>query len=354
MTRRALDGFAEDSATGPARRMMPEGESGGASAWSPEGGTGFWSRHRRAVVAVPTVALLVAGTIAGFALPNHDTEATEAVPAAVPSPTVTPTPTEEVERPAGKAGSRSSDRGALTKARPKTIGGFVEDKPEQTGSLYATETLNVRAEPSVDAEKVGSIARGAAVAITDTTRDDWQEIILDGDTAWVSADYLSSSKPTSSSDTGDSGPDGSSGSGSDGSSGSDSGSGSSGSDGGSSVGGSGNCPTVSGLTGAAQSVLNQVCGRYGAGISSYGGYRPGDSGYHGSGQAVDFMISDSSVGREVADYLRNNASSLGVSEVIYAQRIWTSQRAGEGWRSMPDRGSATANHYDHVHVSVTG
>jgi hypothetical protein len=27
-------------------------------------------------------------------------------------------------------------------------------------------------------------------------------------------------------------------------------------------------------------------------------------------------------------------------------------RAGEGWRAMPDRGSATANHYDHVHIAV--
>jgi len=26
--------------------------------------------------------------------------------------------------------------------------------------------------------------------------------------------------------------------------------------------------------------------------------------------------------------------------------------AEEGWRLMPDRGSTTANHYDHVHVSV--
>ena len=98
--------------------------------------------------------------------------------------------------------------------------------------------------------------------------------------------------------------------------------------------------------------MNDVCAQWGGSISAYGGVRPGDSGKHGSGQAVDFMISDSSVGWEVANYLRNNASSLGVTEVIYAQKIWTTQRSGEGWRGMSDRGSATANHYDHVHVSV--
>ena len=30
------------------------------------------------------------------------------------------------------------------------------------------------------------------------------------------------------------------------------------------------------------------------------------------------------------------------------------QRSGEGWRGMSDRGNATANHFDHVHISVYG
>jgi hypothetical protein len=41
-------------------------------------------------------------------------------------------------------------------------------------------------------------------------------------------------------------------------------------------------------------------------------------------------------------------------EVIYRQHIWTVQRSSEGWRPMSDRGSPTANHMDHVHVSVYG
>ena len=66
------------------------------------------------------------------------------------------------------------------------------------------------------------------------------------------------------------------------------------------------------------------------------------------------MISNSSVGWEMAKWVRANAKRLGVSEVIYSQKIWTVQRGSEGWRGMSDRGSATANHYDHVHVSVYG
>lgn len=86
-------------------------------------------------------------------------------------------------------------------------------------------------------------------------------------------------------------------------------------------------------------------------ITSYGGVRAGDPGNHGTGQALDIMVSGQR-GWQIAEYMRANASSLGVTEVIYEQKIWTTQRSSEGWRSMSDRGSATANHYDHVHVST--
>jgi hypothetical protein len=86
-------------------------------------------------------------------------------------------------------------------------------------------------------------------------------------------------------------------------------------------------------------------------ISEYGGYR-GD-GEHSDGHAIDVMVyGDSGTGQAVADWLRAHAGTLHVDDIIWAQHIWTTQRSSEGWRSMPDRGSATANHYDHVHVRV--
>ena len=85
-------------------------------------------------------------------------------------------------------------------------------------------------------------------------------------------------------------------------------------------------------------------------ISVYGTLR-GGGGDHPQGRAVDIMVSGSR-GQQVADFVRENYAALGVSYVIYAQHIWSVERAGEGWRSMSSRGSATANHYDHVHVSV--
>ena len=85
-------------------------------------------------------------------------------------------------------------------------------------------------------------------------------------------------------------------------------------------------------------------------ITVYGTFR-GGGGDHGSGNAVDIMVSGSR-GQQVADFVRANYVALGVSYVIYSQHIWSVERAGEGWRMMSSRGSATANHYDHVHVSV--
>ena len=55
---------------------------------------------------------------------------------------------------------------------------------------------------------------------------------------------------------------------------------------------------------------------------------------------------------QVAEFLRANYSTFGINYVIHAQQIWSVDRSGEGWRYMEDRGSTTANHYDHVHVSV--
>ena len=84
-------------------------------------------------------------------------------------------------------------------------------------------------------------------------------------------------------------------------------------------------------------------------LTTYGGYDA--HGEHADGRAVDFMISGST-GQAIADWARANAGALHIRTIIYAQHIWTPERSSEGWRSMSDRGSMTANHYDHVHISV--
>lgn len=73
--------------------------------------------------------------------------------------------------------------------------------------------------------------------------------------------------------------------------------------------------------------------------------RSGDSD-HPSGLALDFMV-DTATGNRLADYVLANQSRLGMKYVIWRQRY----NDGSGWSAMEDRGSVTANHYDHVHVS---
>jgi hypothetical protein len=93
---------------------------------------------------------------------------------------------------------------------------------------------------------------------------------------------------------------------------------------------------------------------------SYGCLRPGDPGEHGNGRACDFMMSSGgrmpdAVAKERGDALAAwciaHARQYGIMYIIWQQRFYD-MRTGAGWRMMADRGGVTANHYDHVHVSV--
>ena len=86
--------------------------------------------------------------------------------------------------------------------------------------------------------------------------------------------------------------------------------------------------------------------------------RRGENSDHGTGKALDLMITDyksassRAVGFRLAAWARTNAKSLNIHYVIWDQRIWNIQRSGEGWRYMASRGSDGSNHKNHVHISV--
>jgi hypothetical protein len=220
--------------------------------------------------------------------------------------------------------SRSATRGPVpaSESAPEPTSADLaatEPEPEIVGSRYTEVRLKVRTSPEEDADVVTVLDAAAKVKITDVTEDGFRQIIHKDKPRWVKAEYLSKSKPKASTSGGLS---------------------------------SAACPKGSGVEGGlgsnAIAAHRAICARFPQ-VSSFGGYRPG-SGNHSSGRALDVMISGAA-GQEVANWARANASALGITEVIYAQRIWTTQRAGDGWRGMSDRGSATANHYDHVHLS---
>jgi|tagenome__1003787_1003787.scaffolds.fasta_scaffold20948627_1 LysM repeat protein len=100
---------------------------------------------------------------------------------------------------------------------------------------------------------------------------------------------------------------------------------------------------------AANAVVSDVPG---AAALTIGGTRASavDPNGHPSGLALDYMVgSNQGLGDAIVQYQIANWDRLGVSYVIWQQRILTSPTGT--WTAMEDRGSATANHRDHVHVN---
>ena len=223
---------------------------------------------------------------------------------------------DQVEKAAQSAGPQR----AQTASKPSSKAAKAEPALDLTviGSRYLTEDLNLRTEPEKDAKVLSVLDTRSKVQITDTVEDGFRLIVREGKARWVTDDYLSKKKPPKEAAISDESCD--------------------------------KNPSIEGgLQPNGIKVYRALCARF-PNITAFGGRRPANGGFHPSGRAVDAMISNG--GWEVARWVRANASRLGASEVIHAQKIWTVQRSGEGWRGMSDMGSATANHYDHVHISV--
>jgi LysM repeat protein len=100
---------------------------------------------------------------------------------------------------------------------------------------------------------------------------------------------------------------------------------------------------------AADHVVTDVPG---AGAITLGGTRASAIDPHGhpAGLAVDYMVlGNRALGDAIVQYHVAHWDALRVSYVIYRQHILLSP--GGAWQLMDDRGSPTANHYDHVHVT---
>lgn len=89
----------------------------------------------------------------------------------------------------------------------------------------------------------------------------------------------------------------------------------------------------------------------GAALITIGGTRASarDMAGHPSGNALDYMVmSDGALGNAIVQFHIDNWGSLGVDYLIYRQQIMLSPGV---WKPMENRGSATQNHMDHVHVN---
>jgi hypothetical protein len=179
--------------------------------------------------------------------------------------------------------------------------------------LWTQAPLNLWTEPGEAAENLGELEAGIEVLVTGRSLFGRDEIVVDGKSRWVTTGYLSTEEPFTL--------------------------------GGDCTNGS---SVPSGVSPNIVLVHEAVCSEFPE-ITSYGTFR--DDGEHSQGLAIDIMVSGDR-GWEVAEFVRDYYSELGVSYIIYSQNIWSVERSSEGWRPMEDRGSTTANHYDHVHVTT--
>ena len=209
-------------------------------------------------------------------------------------------------------------------ATPVATAREPEPVPAVVGQMWATTNVTIRSGPSAGQDRIGTLKALTRIGITDVAKSGWTQVVTDGRAGWVKSTYLSTSKPKPKS---------------------------------ASPGVSDTPCSISSnieshLTSNARSVYRAVCAAFRDSVSSFGGYRAGDGGDHGSGRAVDIMVSGEP-GWVIARYVQAHARELGVTYVIYQQQIWQVVNPTSQWEAIEDRGSRTANHYDHVHVSVS-
>jgi hypothetical protein len=193
--------------------------------------------------------------------------------------------------------------------------------PTAHGRRWTTAEVDLRTTPTDKARVHGEVAALRRLAVTGVQRNGYSQVLVHGRAYWVTSRYLAVKKPVAAAARKVVGTP---------------------------------CPAHSsvenGLTPATVTVFRAVCHAFPQ-ITAYGGYSP--HGEHSSGKALDIMTSDVTLGNAIAEFLRAHASELHLFDVIWRQHIFTPERASEGWRLMPSRGSANADHMNHVHVSVS-
>ena len=189
--------------------------------------------------------------------------------------------------------------------------------------LYTTGTLNVRATAKNSGKLLGALDVGVRVSATSDVDGKYRKIEFDKDYGWVLESSLTDAVPVEAAGT-TWAP----------------------------------CPRGSAVENKLRKdtihIYRSVCALFPA-VNSYGGWRAGGLPFHKNGRAVDIMLTpgaESALGHRIANYLIKHAKDFNVDHIIFEQQIWTPSTPH--WRHMADRGSITANHFNHVHVAIRG
>ncbi len=204
-----------------------------------------------------------------------------------------------------------------------TTGDGAPTLPTASGDRYVTvDEINIRATAAADGKVVGSAKQGVLLSITGKTAKNRTQVIFDGAARWAYTAYLAKSRPD---------PD--------------------------SLG----SESLDRTHAHVKAIVRLIRAEFPA-IKTMYGWRPSSSysSDHPNGLALDVMIpkystsSGKALGDKIARYLQGDYKKLHVHYLIWRQRSWNVERSTDfaNWRKMEDRGGDTANHYDHVHVSV--
>jgi uncharacterized protein YgiM (DUF1202 family) len=207
-------------------------------------------------------------------------------------------------------------------SNPTETGPTTPNLPKITGYRYATATLDIRSTSADRYTKIDEVVRGTQLSITGVVTNGRAQIVYNGAVRWVTAKYLATTRPSVTPS-----PSG------------------------------GSYAVEKGLKPNAIKVHRATMLAFPQ-ITTYYGVRRDPYPDHPSGHALDLMMpgypsaSSRALGFQVAAWAKAHARELGINYVIWDQHIWNIQRDSEGWRYMADRGSASANHKNHVHITV--
>lgn len=211
----------------------------------------------------------------------------------------------------------------------------------QAQEVYTTDHVNLRTGPGLGYQVVRVLPTNTKITLTGTTQDSWSQVDDGGTMRWISTAYLADqpvtvrTSATAGSAQGPAAPANGAAAGT------------------LNFGGSSGLDQI---REGAKVIVGEVRQNYPQ-INTIYGWRRDPLPDHPSGRAIDIMMprgaNDAELGNQIAAWLQENADRLDIEYLIWRQQIWING-SGKGWTWMADRGSITANHYDHIHVTING
>lgn len=100
-----------------------------------------------------------------------------------------------------------------------------------------------------------------------------------------------------------------------------------------------------------QKGARMIAEEFGDDLTEIGGWRPVDEyPYHPGGYALDVMTEDKELGDKINEFAWDHADELNLYDSIWQQTYFPN--GVDSGDPMKDRGGRTANHYDHVHLTI--